>query len=315
MENNIFSSKGSLCVPDNSKMSRHSSNCHFCETCNGEGCIGELPGMGGFSENVNFILNCAAWKKVPCSDTILKTMPLASVRLGPMTGAMENIGYESEADFYSDIIEATSEAGILLSIGDGYPDIKLQSGIAAVRKRQEAQKSTRAAVFIKPYDNKRIFERIEWTAGIAESIGVDIDSYNIATMRNLVSLEKKNAKQLLEIKKHINLPFSIKGIFNVEEIPLIAEVKPDIVIISNHGGRVENRIGSTAEFLIAYGKEIQKYCGQLWVDGGIRTFRDIQIASSYGVKEVLIGRPFATALCCNGKQGVTDFAKSIMHSS
>ncbi len=290
-------------------MSIHSSKCHFCPVCDGNGCIGELPGMGGFSDNVNFILNCSAWKDLPFLTQSVDNNFLAKIRLGPMTGAVENVGYETEESFYFDIIEAVLEAGGLLSIGDGCPDIKLLTGIEAVKKQQEKNKDVKAAVFIKPYPNNRIFERIDWSESVAESVGIDIDSYNIATMRNLVNLEKKTATQLKDIKKRLNVPFSIKGIFNSEEIEMIAEVKPDIVIISNHGGRVENRIGSTADFLATHGKEIQKHCGEIWVDGGIRTLQDIKIASSYGVKEVMVGRPFASALCEKGKQGVIDLIK------
>ncbi len=293
-------------------MSMHSLKCHFCDICDGQGCIGELPGMGGFNNNINFILNCSAWKSAPVTENFYEKNPLAKIRLGPMTGAVENIGYETEEAFYFDIIEAVGDSGALLSIGDGCPDVKLQTGIAAVKARQQKHPNTKAAVFIKPYPNDRIFERIEWAESVSESVGVDIDSYNIATMRNLVNLEKKTAQQLLEIKQSLKVPFSIKGIFNPEEIELLAEVKPDIVIISNHGGRVENRVGSTADFLVAYGKEIKKYCDQLWVDGGIRSFRDIQLASAYGAQEVMLGRPFATALCQNGKQGVKELVQSLL---
>lgn len=43
-------------------MNAHTSKCRFCATCDGFGCTGELPGMGGFGGNINFRLNCAAWK-------------------------------------------------------------------------------------------------------------------------------------------------------------------------------------------------------------------------------------------------------------
>ncbi len=294
-------------------MNKHSSKCHFCDICNGEGCVGELPGMGGFSNNVNFTLNFSGWKTLPFPNEHLENSKTCKVRLGPMTGAIENIGYETEESFYFDIIDAVGSTEAGLSIGDGCPDIKLQSGILAVKEKQKTSPNTKAAVFIKPYPNSRIFERLEWVCGIEESVGIDIDSYNILTMRNLVNLEKKTAQQLKEIKNHLQVPFSIKGIFNPDEIELIKEVRPDIVIISNHGGRVENRIGSTAEFLANYGKEIKKHCGELWIDGGIRTHQDILLASAYGVNEAMIGRPFASALCQGGKKEVSALVKQLLN--
>ena len=85
----------------------------------------------------------------------------------------------------------------------------------------------------------------------------------------------------------------------VEAVKLAKELKPDVAFISNHGGRVENRIGSTAEFLYQYSNELQNYCGEIWVDGGIRTKQDEQVAKFLGANQVLIGRPVISALCEN----------------
>lgn len=290
-------------------MSISTSKCRLCDTCDGTGCIGELPGMGGVHNNRNFQLNCDAWKKLAYPKHYVFDKPFAKIRLAPMTGATENIGYQNEESFYFDIIEAVAEAGIKLSIGDGCPDLKLQSGIKAVEKRQITHPSTKAAVFIKPYENKRIFERFEWSKSVAQIIGIDIDSYNILTMRNLVQLEKKTASQLTELKKNICVPFAVKGVFTHEDIDLMKEVKPDIIIISNHGGRIDTAVGSTADFLVQYGDILRNYCSELWVDGGIRTPEDVALATAYGASEVMIGRPFASALCAGGKQQITEFAR------
>ena len=288
-------------------MAKSNKKCRFCGICNGKGCIGELPGMGGFGNNVNVVLNYNAWKELELPVDYLEDFPMAKIRLAPMTGGVDNIGYSDEIQFYYDLVEAAIASGVELSIGDGCPDIKFESGIAAVEKN-----NTKAAVFIKPYTNDKIFTRIEKSSKIAESIGIDIDSYNIVTMRNLVNLENKTIQQLKEIKSHIDVPFSIKGIFHKEEIELVKEVKPDIVVISNHGGRVETRIGSTAEFLVQYGAEIKKHCGQIWVDGGIRHKKDIQIATAYGADEVLIGRLFATTLVAGATKAVVQMVQKLL---
>ena len=167
--------------------------------------------------------------------------------------------------------------------------------------------SPKAAVFIKPYPQARIFERVEWSAPVAEYIGVDIDSYSILTMRNLVKLEKKTASQLIEIKKEAakkGIPFAVKGVFTREDVELMQEVRPDVIVISNHGGRVENRAGSSAVFMAENASTLRKYCGQLWVDGGIRKYRDLQTAAYFGISQVMIGRPFISALCRGGSAEV-----------
>ncbi|MBQ9205289.1 MAG: alpha-hydroxy-acid oxidizing protein [Treponema sp.] len=282
--------------------------CNFCKVCNGKGCIAQLPGMGGVKNNENFILNCTDWevvrnkniKKIKKFLDLPPEFRIPAISIAPMTGAVENIGFAYESDFYDEIIQAMHEVGVGLCIGDGYPDEKLKFGIAALKRIKDETADARTSVFIKPYSNEKIIERFEWAKDYVKVAGIDIDSYNIVTMRNLVKLEKKSASQLIEIKKHVKMPFAIKGIFKKEDIKLIKEVLPDIAYISNHGGRIETRKGSTAEFLAKYGSEIKKYCGELWVDGGIRTARDVATAQALGANCVLVGRPFASALCHGG---------------
>ncbi|MCR4790754.1 MAG: alpha-hydroxy-acid oxidizing protein [Treponemataceae bacterium] len=287
-----------------------SKKCHICPICNGLGCLNELPGMGGFGDNINFQNNCQDWNRVAhkhgleISDLddynqgLLNYDNLSEfpIRIGPMTGGVENVGYNDEKQFYYDILNFAVSKGLKLSIGDGCPDFKLQYGIEVVQNLIMTNSDNKAAVFIKPYPNDRILERIKWAQPVASHIGIDIDSYNILTMRNQVQLEKKSDSQLVILKKACNVPFVIKGVFTDTDIELVKKVKPDIVYISNHGGRVENRIGSTAEFLDSHAKTLKNYCDQLWVDGGIRTIKDIKTALHLGADQVAIGRPVITAL-------------------
>lgn len=275
----------------------NSFNCHFCPVCNGAGCIGEMPGMGGPLDSRNFIHNCDDWGGIAFGS---EKAELPQLRLAPITGAVENVGYPDEKSFYMDLIRFASGRGIKLSIGDGTPDFKLQYGIEAVREQRRHNPNVKAAVFIKPYPNGKILERSEWAGDIAEIFGIDIDAYNIITMRNLVHLEQKSPAMLLELKKKFNARgalFAIKGVFKQEDIETVKEVKPDIIYVSNHGGRVETREGSTARFLEENAAVLKSNCHKLWVDGGIRFSAQMKKAASYGVDTVLLGRPIVSALC------------------
>ena len=282
-----------ICEP-----ARGDLKCHRCAVCDGYGCPGMLPGLGGVFEGKNFQLNYEGWHVLfEKAEQAGKASELCSIpvtpqklRCGRVTGAVENIGYENEADFYLPYLMNAAQAGLGLCVGDGCPDEKLKLGVAATR-----DVGVNAAFFLKPYPQEKLFERIEWVRPYASHIGIDIDSYNILTMRNLVNLERKTAAQLQEFREHSKLPFVIKGVFTEDDIELVRQVRPDVVYISNHGGRVETRIGSTAQFLADNAEELKKYCGEIWVDGGIRTKQDVQTALYYGADQIIMARPLIRA--------------------
>lgn len=263
--------------------------------------------MGGVNSNANFRMNCAGWEKLYASSTPAQQEEICSIQISPesiyaapVTGAQENIGFENERDFYLPYFTAANNAGCGFCAGDGTPDEKLKFGIAAAATLKE-----QGAFFIKPYPIQQMIERGLWTVGVAKIIGTDIDSYNILTMRNLVHLQKPTPASIAEFKKHFSVPFAIKGVFTDEDIELVKSVRPEIAYVSNHGGRIDTRTGSVSEFLATYAKELRSYCDEIWVDGGIRTHRDVQTAIFYGATKVAIGRPLITALI-SGSDVATD---------
>lgn len=298
----------------------NSFRCHVCPECDGRGCTGELPGMGGVNNSRNFQLNCAGWRLLreqlaregKADEAASVHVDVKQLGIDPVTGAEQNIGYEHEADFYLPYFSAAHNKGIALCAGDGCPDIKLQLGIDAVRTLRENDPLVRASFFLKPYPNEKLFERIEIIGDNAEVIGNDIDSYNILTMRNQVHLERKTPVQIAEIRAHLAVPYAVKGVFTEDDISLVKESKPDIVVISNHGGRVETSTGSTAEFLADHAAELKKYCGEIWVDGGIRTHEDVQTALYLGASRVLAARPFITALITGGQTAMEQRIQSLL---
>ena len=82
--------------------------------------------------------------------------------------------------------------------------------------------------------------------------------------------------------------------------------KSEIIVISNHGGRVETTEGSTAEFLSRYAEELKDYVGEIWVDGGIRKKRDVQVAKQLGATKCLVARPWISRLVKDGVSGMTN---------
>ena len=251
--------------------------------------------MGGVRGGENFALNVAGWGEIPAGPYVPTDDARSHVRLAPMTGAVENIGWADEQSFYFDLIKSCASSGIAPSIGDGTPDAKLLYGAQAARAV-----GVKVAAFIKPYPNDQVIERFQWAQDVAECAGVDVDSWRIATMRGKVTLEQKGEGELMELKSyfsHKGVPFAIKGIFTQRDVQIAQALMPDIAYVSNHGGRVDTRRGSTAHFLAQNADFLKKCSGELWVDGGVRSMSDVSKALSWGADVVLAGRPFATALC------------------
>lgn len=130
--------------------------CHRCAECNGLGCPGMLPGLGGVYEGKNFQLNYKAWKELfakACNDgheDEIKNIEITPqmLRCGPVTGAQENIGYDNEGDFYLPYLSNVAGAGMGLCVGDGCPDEKLKFGVAAVKTLREMD------LRVKPEDDR-----------------------------------------------------------------------------------------------------------------------------------------------------------------
>ena len=286
--------------------------CRRCPECSGFGCIDQLPGLGGVFHNKNFQLNCKAWKdlqkKAEISGAIEKIkkidFPSSVLMCAPVTGSVENIGYADEKDFYFPYLNSSRQAGFGVCVGDGCPDEKLEFGIEAIKKiRRDSDPDFKAVFILKPYPQKNLFSRLEKVIPYASHIGLDIDAYNIVTMRKKVLLEKKTAADLEELRIFAEkisggqkIPFVIKGVFTDEDLELVRNFKPEVALVSNHGGRVETREGSSADFLLSHGDELKKHSSEIWVDGGIRSRLDVQTALFYGADRVLLGRPIIRAV-------------------
>ncbi len=276
--------------------------CRGCPKCNGRACLGEVPGMGGRGEGTTFINNFQSWEKIDIEEGDMPELGVA-----PMTGVDQNMGNPyPESIFHDYIVKGAKKAKILSCIGDGTPDFKLHDGIKALESN-----SVVGTAFIKPYPNSVILDRFELVKGVCDTIGVDIDSYRIPTMDGLVPLEKKNPEQLLDLKKSTNRRFILKGIESSEDLELIKAVKPDVVVVSNHGGRVFDGGEGIAYRLQTLYKDLKNYCDEVWVDGGLRSLSHLKKASTLGAKRVLIGRPFIQETILSKDEGISNWIKSL----
>lgn len=95
----------------------------------------------------------------------------------------------------------------------------------------------------------------------------------------------------------------IKGILDVEDAKITAEVGATALIVSNHGGRQLDGAPSSISMLSKVAEAVGSTTEVLF-DGGVRSGQDILRALAVGAKSCLIGRPYIYGLGAGGESGV-----------
>ncbi|WP_299810855.1 alpha-hydroxy acid oxidase [uncultured Roseibium sp.] len=106
------------------------------------------------------------------------------------------------------------------------------------------------------------------------------------------------------VKKHWDRKLILKGINDVEDAKIAADIGADAIVVSNHGGRqLDGALASydvLGDIVDAVGDRIEVH-----FDGGIRSGQDIFKAVAMGARSTYIGRAFIYGLGAKGKDGVT----------
>ncbi|HHX95224.1 MAG TPA: alpha-hydroxy-acid oxidizing protein [Clostridia bacterium] len=288
--------------------------CRVCKDCNGRGCAGEVPGMGGTGEGRSFINNCTALSEILLNmrtvhdavepDTSVEVLgqKLSLPALAaPMTGVSYNMGGPiSELEFVQAIIQGSIQAGTLGMIGDGADPAMYGSGIQAISEAEG-----RGIPVIKPREQKEIFRYLaQAEQASAPAVGIDIDGAGLVTMAMKGQpVGPKTVGELKEIIQSTELPFILKGIMTPDEAIKAVEAGAAGIVVSNHGGRVLDCTPGVAHVLPEIVSAVK---GEvvIFADGGVRSGIDILKLIALGADSVLIGRPLAIAAVGGGAEGV-----------
>ena len=100
----------------------------------------------------------------------------------------------------------------------------------------------------------------------------------------------------------LSVPVVVKGILEPEDAVLAAENGAAGIVVSNHGGRQLDGVGSTIDALPgivdAVGDRLE-----VLLDGGVRRGTDVAVALALGARTVLAGRLPLWGLAAGGEQG------------
>jgi len=127
--------------------------------------------------------------------------------------------------------------------------------------------------------------------------GIDLSGVSGTTVTNLTWDTVKRLRDRVKVK------LLLKGILTAEDAKLAADAGIDGIVVSNHGGRVEDGVSGTITVL----PEIVEAVGgrmPVLVDSGFRRGSDIVKALAIGARAVCIGRPYLWGLGAFGQPGV-----------
>ena len=125
--------------------------------------------------------------------------------------------------------------------------------------------------------------------------GIDLGGVSTTIVTNL------NWDLIKRLRDTVKVKLVLKGILAFEDAKLAADAGIDAIVVSNHGGRVEDGVSATIDVL----PEIVQAVGgrmPILVDSGFR--RDIVKALALGAQAVCIGRPYLWGLGAFGQPGV-----------
>lgn len=106
------------------------------------------------------------------------------------------------------------------------------------------------------------------------------------------------------IKKEWGGRLIIKGIMDVEDAKIAADMGIETIVVSNHGGRQLDGAGSSISWLPKIAEALDGRT-ELMLDSGVRTGIDIFRARALGASGVLCGRAMVYALGAMGQDGVS----------
>jgi 4-hydroxymandelate oxidase len=105
------------------------------------------------------------------------------------------------------------------------------------------------------------------------------------------------------LKSHTSLPVVVKGILGEEDARIAVNAGADVIVVSNHGGRIFDQTRAAIEVL----PEVVAAVGEgvaVILDGGVRNGGDIIKALALGAKAALVGRPICWGVAVAGASGV-----------
>ena len=296
--------------------------CKACPVCNGRACANSMPGPGSKAPGNVAARNYDKWQEICVNmDTLCPNADpdisfefcgrtfSAPVFMAPL-GAVDMHYGPKHTDFtYNSIlIKSAYEYGLMALTGDGVNPEIMKSAVQDMLKVEGIGMPT-----IKPWNKEAVFEKLDiLNDNHIFAAAMDVDGAGLPFLKAMnPNAGSKSVDEMREIIRYAQMPFVIKGIMTPEGAQKAVDAGAAGIVVSNHGGRVQGGVPSTAEVLPTIAEKVK---GKLtiFVDGGIRSGLDIFRAIALGADGVLIGRPVLTAIYGAGEEGFRVYMDKIV---
>lgn len=288
--------------------------CKACPVCNGKACGSTMPGPGSKGTGTVAVRNYQAWQEICLNmDTICENGPVDTkfnffgqeydlpVFAGPVGAVNLHYGDKyNDLEYNNILVPACAQAGIAAFTGDGTNPEVFTAAAAAI-----GANGGKGIPTVKPWDRDTLYAKLDAAkASGAKVFAMDIDAAGLPFLKGLnPPAGSKTVAELREIIEYVKVPFIIKGIMTVKGAQKALEAGAAGIVVSNHGGRVQDGVPATASVLPAIAQAVK---GQMvvLVDGGIRTGVDVCKALALGADACILARPYVTAVYGGQAEGV-----------
>ena len=296
--------------------------CKACPVCNGKACGNTMPGPGCKYPGATAERNYSKWQEVFVNmDTLCQnvdpdtsfemfghrfSVPIFAAPLGALP--MHYGDKYRDQEYNALLIKACAEYGSMALTGDGVDPEIMKAAVLDMAKFGGMGCPT-----IKPWNKEFVFEKLDAVkAAQAFCAAMDVDGAGLPFLKAMnPNAGSKSVEEMREIINYAKIPFIIKGIMTPAGAQKAVDAGAGAIVVSNHGGRVQGGVPSTAEVLPAIAEAVKGKITIL-VDGGIRSGVDVFRAIALGADGVLIGRPILTAIYGAGEEGYKIYMDKIV---
>ena len=296
--------------------------CKNCPVCNGRACGNCMPGPGSKYPGNAAARNYDKWQEIFVNmDTLCPNCnPDVSFELfgkqfkAPIFAAPIGALTMHYGDKYIDqtynhiLVKAAAEYGVAAFTGDGVDPEIMKSAV-----QDMIQVNGIGVPTIKPWNKEFVFEKLDvLNDNDIFAAAMDVDGAGLPFLKAMnPNAGSKSVDEMREIISYAKMPFIIKGIMTVRGAEKAVEAGASAIVVSNHGGRVQGGVPSTAEVLPSIAAAVKGKC-TIFVDGGIRSGVDVFKAIALGADGVLIARPVLNAIYGAGAEGFNVYLDKIV---